>query len=91
MQGWVRRWKANGWRRDKKNSAENVDLWNQLLELTDQHEVEFRWLRGHAGHDDNERCDTLVKQAAMRDNLPPDVGYENLELRNPLPLFPPSE
>ncbi|MGD9092113.1 MAG: ribonuclease HI [Anaerolineales bacterium] len=91
MQGWVRRWKANGWRRDKKNSAENVDLWNQLLELTDQHEVEFRWLRGHAGHDDNERCDTLAKQAAMRDNLPPDVGYENLELRNPLPLFPPSE
>jgi ribonuclease HI len=87
MQGWARRWKANGWRRDKRNSAENVDLWERLLDLTNQHEVEFRWLRGHAGHKDNERCDTLARQAALQADLPPDVGYEDIDLRNPLPLF----
>jgi ribonuclease HI len=54
----------------------NKDLWTQLLELCAQHEVSFRWVRGHAGHPENERCDELATEAARRADLPPDEGYE---------------
>lgn len=75
--GWIKRWRAKGWMRNKKERALNVDLWNQLLPLLDSHEVEIVWLRGHTGNPDNERCDRLAKQAAQRKDLPPDTGYEN--------------
>lgn len=77
--GWARRWQANGWKKDNKHTAENVDLWEQLLQLCDQHDVEFRWTRGHAGNKDNERCDQLAVQAANRQGLPTDEGYEKGE------------
>ena len=64
--GWVRKWKAKGWMRNKKEKALNVDLWRQLLPLLDTHEVEFVWVRGHAGNPDNERCDVLAKTAASQ-------------------------
>lgn len=85
--GWARRWRANGWKRDKKKVAENHDLWEQLLALTEQHDVEFRWLRGHAGQVENERCDQLARQAALESDLPPDVGYENPDQINMLPFL----
>jgi ribonuclease HI len=74
--GWARRWQANGWMRGKDKPAENADLWAQLLDLCEQHDVEFRWLKGHAGHPDNERCDQLATSAAQGKELPADVGYE---------------
>lgn len=74
--GWAARWRAHGWRRNKREKAENADLWAQLLELCDQREVEFVWVRGHAGHPMNERSDRLAMMAARGGDLPPDVGYE---------------
>ena len=74
--GHARRWQANGWKREKKRKAENVDLWEQLLELDDQHDIEFRWVRGHAGNRDNERCDQLATNAAKKQDLPVDVAFE---------------
>ena len=62
--GWANKWQANGWMRNKKDRAVNPDLWERLLDLTKQHNVEFRWVRGHAGNTENERCDTLATQAA---------------------------
>lgn len=73
--GWAKRWQANNWKRNKKDMAENIDLWEKLLTLIDQHEIEFIWVKGHSGHPENERCDELVKQAAAGDELPEDEGY----------------
>jgi ribonuclease HI len=77
--GWAKKWQANGWKLSKKRKAENVDLWEQLLALCQQHDVEFRWVRGHAGNPDNERCDQLAMQAASRPNLAPDIAFETGE------------
>jgi ribonuclease HI len=76
-EGWARRWQANGWMRNREHKAENVDLWQQLLDLCSRHEVEFRWIRGHVGEKDNERCDQLAMEAARQKDLSADVGYEN--------------
>ncbi|MBP0000912.1 MAG: ribonuclease HI [Cyanobacteria bacterium SID2] len=78
-QGWAKRWKANGWRRNKKEMAKNPDLWEQLLELCDRHQVEFFWVKGHSGHPENERCDRLAVAASQQANLPPDEEYEREE------------
>ena len=75
-QGWAKQWRANHWRRGKRGKALNPDLWEQLLDLCDQHEVEFVWVQGHAGHRENERCDQLSMQAAQRRDLPADGVYE---------------
>ena len=77
-QGWARKWQANGWKRNKKENAKNPDLWHQLLELCDHHQVDFRWVKGHAGHGENERCDQLAVAAAQLVDLPVDEGYESL-------------
>jgi ribonuclease HI len=72
---WARRWRANGWYRSNKERAENRDLWAELLTLCDRHEVRFKWIKGHAGHVENERCDQLAFQAAQLPHLPEDEGY----------------
>lgn len=74
--GWVRRWKANSWRRNKTDAAVNPDLWERLLGACEPHAVKFVWIKGHAGHKYNEICDTLSKKAAASGNLPPDEEYE---------------
>ena len=58
--GWAVKWKANGWMRNKKEKALNPDLWEELLRLLSIHEVSFHWIKGHAGHPENERCDQLA-------------------------------
>ena len=75
--GWAQRWRANGWMRNKREKAVNPDLWAKLLDLCQEHQVEFRWVRGHAGIPENERCDQLAVQAAHGRNLPADQGYES--------------
>jgi len=82
MKGWAVRWRANNWKRTKKKPALNIDLWKELLELCDRHEVEFVWVRGHSGIWENERCDFLTKQAAQGENLSIDEIYEEeLEIK----------
>ena len=73
--GWAKQWQANGWRRNRQEKALNPDLWETLLQLCDRHEVEFRWVRGHSGNAENERCDRLAAQAAKQPDLPADPGY----------------
>ena len=73
--GWAKKWQANGWRRNKRELAVNPDLWEALLELCGQHRVEFRWVRGHSGNAENERCDRLAVAAARQADLPEDAGY----------------
>ena len=58
--GWAEKWKQNGWKRNKKDAALNPDLWERLLQLTSIHEMEYNWVKGHAGHPENERCDQLA-------------------------------
>lgn len=60
QKGWVYSWKKNGWKKSDKKPALNVELWEQLLSLLDMHDVTFSWVRGHNGHPENERCDTLA-------------------------------
>ena len=64
IQGWAKKWKANGWMRNKKEKALNPELWDELLKLCDIHEIEVNWVKGHAGHPENERCDRLAVAAA---------------------------
>ncbi len=75
--GWAKKWKANGWKKADKSPALNPDLWDQLLKLCDKHDVEFRWVKGHAGIAGNERCDELAVKAASGRNLAVDKVYEN--------------
>ena len=75
--GWAKRWRGNGWMRNKREQAVNPDLWGRLLDLCETHEVEFQWVRGHAGDVENERCDQLPVQAAHAKDLPVDDGYES--------------
>ena len=58
--GWAKNWQKNGWMRNKKDPALNPDLWERLLRLYDVHDVKINWVRGHAGHRENERCDRLA-------------------------------
>jgi ribonuclease HI len=77
--GWAKRWRANGWMRTKTDRALNPDLWEQLLDLCAKHEVEFVWVRGHAGNTENERCDELSTAICRRKDLPPDLAYERAQ------------
>jgi ribonuclease HI len=63
MTEWIDGWIKRGWKNSQKKPVANRDLWERLLELTDPHEVEWCWVRGHDGHDENERCDTLARAA----------------------------
>ena len=58
--GWARSWQSRGWVKSDKSPALNSDLWAQLLDLVDLHNVTFVWVRGHNGHPYNERCDKLA-------------------------------
>lgn len=60
LKGWVYSWQKNCWRKSDKKPALNVDLWEKLLSLLKKHKVEFNWVKGHAGHPENERCDKLA-------------------------------
>lgn len=62
--GWAKKWQANGWMRNKKEPALNPDLWEELLRLTALHKMHIEWVKGHAGHPENERCDHLAVAAA---------------------------
>lgn len=80
--GWVSRWQANNWMRNKKDKAVNPDLWAEILSLCKKHKVKFNWVRGHAGNIENERCDQLAVSATKLKDLPIDSYYEeSLKIR----------
>lgn len=74
--GWVDSWKKKGWKKADGKPALNVDLWQRLLAQTQRHSVSFVWLKGHAGHPENERCDALAVEAYGGEDLAEDVNYE---------------
>ena len=61
---WIDSWIKKGWKRGKNEPVKNVDLWKRLMKAKEQHDVEFIWVKGHAGHEQNERCDELATTAA---------------------------
>ena len=72
--GWIDNWVAKGWNRGKSGPVKNIDLWKRLLEAKKPHEVSFIWVKGHAGHPENERCDQLATGAADGENRLIDKG-----------------
>lgn len=71
--GWVTRWQARGWMRNKKERAKNIDLWQRILDLTEKHSIKWMWVKGHASNKYNNRCDQLAVEAIshsprLRDN-----------------------
>lgn len=75
--GWAEKWRARGWKLSPSKPAKNPDLWAALLELCAKHKVEFRWVKGHNNHPENERCDELAVAASVKEGLPIDEGFEN--------------
>ena len=73
---WIAGWQKNGWKTAAKKPVKNKDLWTRLVPLLDKHTVSFHWVRGHSGHPENERCDTLARDFAGRSGLPEDVGHQ---------------
>jgi ribonuclease HI len=76
MKGWAVKWRSKNWMRTKTEKAKNADLWKELLALCENHHVEFRWVKGHAGIEENERCDFLVNREQAKPDLPADEVYE---------------
>ena len=75
--GWIANWMKNGWKTAAKKPVKNRDLWERLQVQLDRHDVRFSWVRGHAGHAENERCDALARGCAGGRNLPCDTGFSN--------------
>ncbi|MBR6003754.1 MAG: ribonuclease HI [Lachnospiraceae bacterium] len=73
-QKWIDSWVKNNWKR-KSGPVLNVDLWERLLRAMEPHNVTFKWIKGHAGHPENERCDELATTSADSDNLLTDEGF----------------
>ena len=59
---WIGNWRVNGWKTANKKAVKNVDLWQELVVVGERHQVEWFWVKGHAGHPQNERADTLARQ-----------------------------
>jgi len=76
QKGWVYGWKKRGWKKSDGKPALNPDLWERLLTQLGIHHVTFEWVKGHAGHEYNERCDKLAVSAYNSDNLSHDTVYE---------------
>ena len=73
---WIDGWIRKGWKRSGREPVKNVDLWKRLLQAMEPHTVRFHWVRGHAGHEMNERCDSLATSAADGSALLVDEGFE---------------
>ena len=69
---WIENWVKKGWKTAGKQPVKNKDLWERLLKAKEPHNVTFIWVKGHNGHEYNERCDYLAVQSAAQDNLPED-------------------
>jgi len=73
---WIQNWKRRGWITANKEPVKNIDLWQLLDKEVHRHQVSWHWVKGHSGHDENERCDILARDAAMGHELLEDSGYQ---------------
>ena len=76
---WIEGWKKRGWQTAAKKPVKNQDLWRLLLSAMSTHEIEWCWVKGHAGHTENERCDQLANLAIAEMTLLEDTGFEGLQ------------
>lgn len=72
---WIHNWKKRGWKTADKKPVKNVDLWKRLDAALGPHQIKWEWVKGHAGHPENERCDELARAAAMSPTQD-DIGYQ---------------
>lgn len=72
---WIFNWKKNNWKASSGKAVKNQDLWRLLDQAIQRHQIEWRWVKGHSGHRENEICDQLAKQGAENPTLE-DVGYQ---------------
>ncbi len=72
---WIHGWKKKGWKTANRQPVKNVDLWQRLDALNQQHQVEWRWVKGHSGHPENERVDDLAREAAEGKEKVVDSGF----------------
>ena len=70
---WIGSWVKKGWKKSDGKQVKNIDLWKELLEAMEPHKVKFVWVKGHDGHEMNERCDELATSAADGENLLEDA------------------
>ena len=70
---WIDGWIIKGWKTAGKTPVKNVELWQRLLKAKEPHNVEFIWVKGHAGHEYNERCDSLAVNASKKENLKENI------------------
>ena len=75
-QHWIDSWLKKNWKRGKNEDVKNVDLWKRLLKVKELHQVTFHWVKGHADHPQNERCDQLATSAADGTELYEDEGLK---------------
>ena len=66
QKGWAKGWRARGWKKADKSPALNPDLWAPLLTESEKHEITYHWLKGHAGHPENERCDRMAVEQSKK-------------------------
>lgn len=74
--GWIHGWKKKGWSRGPNKPLKNADLWQRMSLAVREHKVSWKWVKGHSGHPENERCDVLATEAADRPNKPVDEGFQ---------------
>lgn len=72
---WLQNWKRNNWKTSQKEPVKNKDLWQRLDAACQRHQVSWHWVKGHAGHPENERCDELARVAATEQATLPDEGF----------------
>lgn len=75
MTSWLAGWKRHNWVNSQKKPVKNKDLWQRLDQECSRHKIHWNWVKGHAGHTQNERCDELAKNAALGDGKIPDQGF----------------
>lgn len=73
---WIDGWQKRGWVTSDKKPVKNQDLWQELLRAKSKHKIDWRWVKGHAGHAENERCDELANIAVAGKDLLEDSGFE---------------
>lgn len=72
---WLSGWEKNNWRTAGKKPVKNIDLWQRLIKIMKEHEIKFVWVKGHNGHEFNERCDKLAVDAYNQETLSVDKGF----------------
>ena len=76
IESWMQGWKKRNWQTSNKTPVKNIDLWQRLDQVNSQHDVSWHWVKGHTGHEQNERCDDLARDAANSKSLLVDLGYQ---------------